>query len=106
MPTFLSILNKLWQILKVIICCTLDIVIFCLSKLKDLLEQNDRQTAKPEYITRQELFCWLDEYFSKKLSENQASKHTGNTEKQNADIDKDMAKQGFNINSDFDNIFN
>lgn len=94
MDTFLSILNKLWQIISAIICWILSIVIFCLSKLKDLLEQNDKKSAKPEHITRQELFNWLDEYFRKKLSE-----------KQNAKKDKEIEKQGYKTNNNFDDLF-
>jgi hypothetical protein len=94
MDTFLSILSKLGQITAAIICWILSVVIFCLSKLKDLLEQNDKHAVNSEYITRQELFSWLDEYFSKK-----------DLEKSNADKDKDTEKRGYKINSNFDDLF-
>jgi hypothetical protein len=59
-------------------------VIFCSSKLKELLEQNDKKTATPDPISKKDLFGWLDEYFSK----------------------KDAEKQGYKINSNFDDLFN
>lgn len=86
MTTFLSILSKLWQIIATIICWILSVVIFCLSKLKDFLKHNDTKIANPEPITRQELFGWLDEYFSK-----------NDSEKPNANKDKEIEKQGYKV---------
>jgi hypothetical protein len=94
MTTFLSILSKLWQVITMIICWLLSVIIFCLNKLKELLEQNDNNAANSGSITRQELFSWLDEYFSKK-----------DLEKSNADKDKDTEKRGYKINNNFDDLF-
>jgi S-DNA-T family DNA segregation ATPase FtsK/SpoIIIE len=60
-----SILKTVWQIITTIICYALSVIIFCLSKLKGILEPN----AQPEYASKQDLHTWLDEYFAKKHTE-------------------------------------
>ncbi|GHT44678.1 hypothetical protein AGMMS49965_20770 [Bacteroidia bacterium] len=70
---------------KTIICYhLLSVLIFCLSKLKDLFEKEE----KPEYITRQELFVWLDEYFSKKSPEKSSPISTRSATNENSDAEE------------------
>lgn len=69
MNTFTHILSKIWQFISAIICWVLSIIILGLSKLKDLLSPNKGKKELPEYVTKQNLFDWLDEYFKKNTFE-------------------------------------
>jgi S-DNA-T family DNA segregation ATPase FtsK/SpoIIIE len=80
MDTFLNILKKLWQIISTIICYALSILVFILSKLKELLQPNEVKMPQPEYPTKQDLFAWLDDYFKEKTVEKPLPKTTTSTE--------------------------
>jgi S-DNA-T family DNA segregation ATPase FtsK/SpoIIIE len=69
MNPFLSILNTIWQVIRTIICHILSVVVFCLTKLKDLFESDENKKPQPEYPIKQDLFVWLDEYFKQKCVE-------------------------------------
>jgi S-DNA-T family DNA segregation ATPase FtsK/SpoIIIE len=69
-----NVLSALWQILSAILCWLLSVTIFCLSKLKDLLEPNENKVPQPEYATKQDLVTWLDEYFKEKFAEKPVTK--------------------------------
>jgi len=80
MNTFISILKKLWQILVIIVCYMLSVLIFCLSKLKDLLEPKEKKKSQPENITKHDLFAWLDEYSKQKFVEKSTKKNISSDE--------------------------
>ncbi|MDR1583070.1 MAG: hypothetical protein LBS55_07435 [Prevotellaceae bacterium] len=87
MDTFLSILNGIWQIIKAIFCWGLSVLIFCLSKLKNLFEKEE----KPEYIIRQELFALLDEYFGKKFPEKSNPIHSNTAINNENDTEEELS---------------
>jgi S-DNA-T family DNA segregation ATPase FtsK/SpoIIIE len=69
MDIFLKILSAIWQIISKIICYILSVLVFCFTKLKELLQPNEVKTPQPEYPTKQDLFAWLDDYFKNKTVE-------------------------------------
>jgi S-DNA-T family DNA segregation ATPase FtsK/SpoIIIE len=68
--TLLIVLSTFWQITAAILCFGLTATLFCLSKLKDLLELKKVKIQQAESTaTKQELFAWLEEYSKGKNAE-------------------------------------
>jgi hypothetical protein len=85
----------------------LSVLIAFFTKLNDLLEQNEKKPKRPDYVTKQELFRWLDEYFSKKFAVKSSDRNMGDADKQNTETNKkETKKQGYAIDNDFKDIFN
>jgi S-DNA-T family DNA segregation ATPase FtsK/SpoIIIE len=51
------------------------VLIFCLTKLKDLLAPNEKERPQSEYMNKQDLYAWLDEYFKQKFVEKPTAKN-------------------------------
>lgn len=53
----------------------MSVLIFCLTKLKDLLAPNERKKPQSEYVNKQDLHAWFDEYFKQKFVEKPTAKN-------------------------------
>jgi S-DNA-T family DNA segregation ATPase FtsK/SpoIIIE len=80
MDIFVKILSTIWHIISKITCYILSVLVFCLTKLKELLQPNEVKTPQNKYPTKQDLFAWLDDYFKEQAIEKPLPKTAASTE--------------------------